>query len=69
MKKGVKCGPGCMCKNCSNPPIAVAIAPQLENSTELVEVDGEELQDSMLRDEYGEKVAGDDDQFSEHGRQ
>ena len=66
---GVKCGPGCMCKNCSNSVIAVASAPgtQLE---ELVEVEEEELlHDSMLRETHGEEcVQGGDDKCvdSEH---
>ena len=53
MKKGVKCGPGCRGKNCSNSVIAVATAPgtQQVNPTELIEVEEEELlHDSVLRD-------------------
>ena len=55
--KGVKCGPGCRCKNCSNSVIAVASkqGTQQEKPAELVDVEKEVLHDSMLRVEYGEE--------------
>ena len=46
--KGVKYGPGCRCKNCSNSVIAVATAPGTQLEEEL-------LHDSMLRDAHGKE--------------
>ena len=75
VKKGVKCGHGCRCKNCSNSVIPVASAPgtQQESPIELVEVEEEELlHDSVLRDAYGEECVqgggGDDDEFFDSER-
>ena len=50
VKKGVKCGPGCRCINCSNSVIAVATTPgtQQENPIELVEVEVLEYSDMLM---------------------
>lgn len=57
MKKGSKCGPGCLCKNCSNSVssnIASAQATQRHSPIELLEVEQEELlKDELLKTEYG----------------
>ena len=51
MKKGIKCGPGCRCTNCSN---AVSAARTQQQS--IIEIEQEELQhDDSLRRECGEE--------------
>ena len=59
MKKGVKCGPGCRCRNCSNAPSATTSAAHLQ--VDVLELEEEELvQDDFLRRECGEELVIED---------
>ena len=59
MKKGVKCGPGCRCRNCSNAPSATTSAVHLQ--VDVLQLKEEELvQDDFLRRECGEELVIED---------
>ena len=55
VKKGIKCGPGCRCRNCSNAVSAAASAARTQQQS-IIEIEQEELQhDDSLRRECGEE--------------
>ena len=55
VKKGIKCGPGCRCRNCSNAVSAAASAAWTQQQS-IIEIEQEELQhDDSLRRECGEE--------------
>ena len=62
MKKGVKCGPGCRCRNCSNAPSAPSATTSAAHlQVDVLELEEEELvQDDFLRRECGEELVIED---------
>ena len=64
VSKGIKCGPGCRCKNCSNAVnTAASSAPiPLQCTDDILEIEQEELLcNDSLRRECGEESVGEED--------